>query len=322
MSDPKRLVDELAPSDVAARLIASAFEDAPSREVRARVAGAVGLTAVTLAAGKSAAAGVVGATATASVAAPATATTAAATTTGGAVATKVVAATAAPASKTAAAGIFGLLGAKGIWIASAVGALAISTGVASIAIGTANESSPGLASAPSATSPLQRQLAPTSSPSSVTSVPPPTETSAPEADVREVPSAPIVEQVTPPAPPKASPSTTVAAPPLASASPSPSMPSAPTTISEEVRQVDAARTALRGGDPNGCLRALDRYDANYAGGVLSLEANVLRAEAMVQAGRVAEGRSLAARLLKSAPSGPHAARLNKLIGVESPDPRP
>ncbi|MCA9591478.1 MAG: hypothetical protein KC657_39555 [Myxococcales bacterium] len=49
-------------------------------------------------------------------------------------------------------------------------------------------------------------------------------------------------------------------------------------------------------------------------GPLSVEARVLRAEALAQRGDVAASRALAKGLLERDPNGPHARRLKKLLG--------
>jgi hypothetical protein len=89
-----------------------------------------------------------------------------------------------------------------------------------------------------------------------------------------------------------------------------------THLNEELADLDRARAALRGGDSAGCLGALDTYVATHPHGALRFEADVLRAEALVQSGRTREGSALAARLLERTPSGPYADRLKRLTTKE------
>lgn len=92
-------------------------------------------------------------------------------------------------------------------------------------------------------------------------------------------------------------------------------PGAPSSASlaAELADIDRARRALAQGDAAASLAALDAYDR--APGVLRPEAVVLRAEALVRAGRTEEARALARRELASAPRGPQAARLRAIAGA-------
>ncbi|MFO0663007.1 MAG: hypothetical protein U0174_03600 [Polyangiaceae bacterium] len=285
MSDPKRLLDELADDSGGARLLASGLGDAPSRATKARIAGALGL-ATTAAAGSGASTGAAAATAKGSAAQ-----------TSGALIGNTVAGSV--ATKTATAGVVGFFGAKGVWIASLLGIIALSGGLASTFA--TRSVAP---SAPSA--PVETKAQPVAS-ASVADPSAPAH-SASSADSLEVaPIVPVVPSLSPVSRGVASNATKL---PNAVSS------NAPSDVAEELRLVENARKALRGGNPSASLTVLQTYDATYPHGVLALEANVLRAEALVRSGRRKEGQALATRLLQATPSGPHASRLRKLLEVE------
>ena len=87
----------------------------------------------------------------------------------------------------------------------------------------------------------------------------------------------------------------------------------PSEVTAELRLLDEARGHLRAGHTTACLEALSRYDASHPKGALALEARVLRAEALVRAGRTEEGQKVARRILDESPKGPHTARLERLL---------
>lgn len=286
MSDPKRLLDELAGDSGAARLLASGLGDAPSRATKARIAGALGL-ATTAAAGSGASTGAAAATAKGS-----------AVQTSGALIGNTVAGSV--ATKTATAGVVGFFGAKAVWIASLLGIIALSGGLASTFA--TRSVAP---SAPSAPVETKEQPVASASVSADPIAPAPSASNAASLAVD-----PIVPVVPSPSPVSRGVASNATKLPNAVSS------SAPADVAEELRLVEDARKALRGGSPSACLTALQTYDATYPHGVLALEANVLRAEALVRSGRQKEGQALATRLLQATPSGPHASRLRKLLEVE------
>jgi hypothetical protein len=85
-------------------------------------------------------------------------------------------------------------------------------------------------------------------------------------------------------------------------------------IGQEIRSIDAARSALRRGDTAEALRALERYRADYGkNGSLGMEATVLRIEALLRGGNRAEGMRLANSFLASHPKSPYAPRIRALV---------
>lgn len=128
------------------------------------------------------------------------------------------------------------------------------------------------------------------------------------------------------------PENTPTAPPLEVAvSPAPSLPSAddtppkkptagvkpvsPDPLHDEVRCLDEARAKLARGDAAGALVSLDKHDREFPRGLLGAEADMLRVEALVKAGRGDEARARGERLLAREPNGPHAKRLRTLLGL-------
>jgi len=85
-------------------------------------------------------------------------------------------------------------------------------------------------------------------------------------------------------------------------------------LDAEVTLLDAARSALKRGDPNRALTWLDRHSGLEAP-VLADEATLLRVQALVAAGRSTEARSVVQRAGGSANSSAYAQRLRKLVGV-------
>jgi hypothetical protein len=96
-------------------------------------------------------------------------------------------------------------------------------------------------------------------------------------------------------------------------------PARTSTLAAEVALLQRARTALRGGDPQGALAALDRYDIEYSKGHLSLEAATLRMQALHRADHHIAAGALARRLLATHPQGPHAAQARSIAGLDSRD---
>lgn len=95
------------------------------------------------------------------------------------------------------------------------------------------------------------------------------------------------------------------------AEPAPTEP-APPSLAAEVGALDRARRALLEHRPSGALRALDDYSAARRTSVLEAEAELLRAEALLQAGQRSAAAELAQRALEHAPNGPHAVRLREI----------
>jgi hypothetical protein len=153
-----------------------------------------------------------------------------------------------------------------------------------------------------------------------------TEASEQRAGERTAPTArPSI--ATAPTPPPASPDTTsgsvtpiapavAPAPPSAARAREHSMP--PSTLSDQVEDLDRIRAAIAAGEATRALHLVDDYNRRFPRGAFSEEAEVLRIEALIRRGdRVAASRA-AERFLASHPASPHAARLRALTGSVEP----
>ena len=76
-----------------------------------------------------------------------------------------------------------------------------------------------------------------------------------------------------------------------------------------------ARHALASGDAAASLRLLDGYDRRFAQPILTVEATVLRVEALIALGRIDEARGIARGMLAAQPDSPYAQRVRSLIGT-------
>ena len=127
--------------------------------------------------------------------------------------------------------------------------------------------------------------------------------------------APALASASAPAPVASAP----AAPPIAATQSPISVPAevdprAP--LAAELALLDAARQALAAGNASSALRSLDDYDARFERPNLAPEALYLRLEALTLQGDTPGTQAVARRLLRSYPSGPHAARARAVLGLE------
>lgn len=90
--------------------------------------------------------------------------------------------------------------------------------------------------------------------------------------------------------------------------------SAPPDVSEELALLDRARRDLARGDASAALAVLTEHDRRFRSGELGPEAEVLRVEALLAAGRRAEAARLARILLAKRPHSPYKVRLRRLLG--------
>ena len=84
------------------------------------------------------------------------------------------------------------------------------------------------------------------------------------------------------------------------------------TLAAELALLDEARAQLPA-SPSAALAVLDRHRARFPNGALTLEADLVRVEALVTAGRTAEARKLAARLTRQHPGGLVDERVRKWL---------
>lgn len=82
----------------------------------------------------------------------------------------------------------------------------------------------------------------------------------------------------------------------------------------EVQALDRIRRAIAVGRFDGAIDELDAYERSHPRGVLQLEAEVLRIEALAGSGQRLAAAGLARRYLTAHPDGPYRARLERLTG--------
>jgi hypothetical protein len=166
---------------------------------------------------------------------------------------------------------------------------------------------------PSAVAPPSLAVAPPSlavAPPSLAVAPPSLAVAPPSLAV-----APPSLAVAAPAPPGMGPDTAVApsaAPGAAALAPRSEPKSAP--LSAELSALDAARSSLVSGDPSAALSALDGYARKFPHGRLSLEAEVLRIDALAKSGQTAAARQRASAFIRRHPNSVLATRVRAFAG--------
>ena len=124
-----------------------------------------------------------------------------------------------------------------------------------------------------------------------------------------------------PAPNPSAPTTTVpeASPPHGKAEavelrepPAPAPP--PSLLADEVAALREARAALGAGQPSRALAALAAHEQRFPHGLLGIEAEVLRIEALAQAGDASAARTRAQRFVAAHPNTPYARRVQVHAG--------
>jgi hypothetical protein len=85
------------------------------------------------------------------------------------------------------------------------------------------------------------------------------------------------------------------------------------SLSEEVRALDAARHELAAGRARSALTTIDAYRARFPQGSLGTEATVLRVEALLGSGDRATAEREANAIVRAAPGSRHAARVLDLL---------
>jgi len=85
------------------------------------------------------------------------------------------------------------------------------------------------------------------------------------------------------------------------------------SIELEIAHLDRARAALQAGHPAEALSVLGSYDRQFGRGALAPEAQFVRIQALLASGRREAALERAQALLRSDPTGPHAARIRELL---------
>lgn len=89
--------------------------------------------------------------------------------------------------------------------------------------------------------------------------------------------------------------------------------SAEDTLSEELALLDRARTAQRAGRSSDALAATDEHAKRFPNGRLALQAELVRIESLVGAGRSTEARARAERFISAHPRSVLAARAREIL---------
>jgi hypothetical protein len=87
-------------------------------------------------------------------------------------------------------------------------------------------------------------------------------------------------------------------------------------LRDQIALVDAARTAVKSGATERAFALLHRYEITYPSGAFRPEVLALRIEALDDAGRSAEARSLAREFLARYPQSPVADRVARVAGTK------
>ncbi|HEY2406104.1 MAG TPA: hypothetical protein VGI10_08875 [Polyangiaceae bacterium] len=94
-------------------------------------------------------------------------------------------------------------------------------------------------------------------------------------------------------------------------------PAASSTLGAEMAAIDLVHGALAANDAHRALQGLDRYQQSFPSGVFSLEAQVLRIEALSALGQREEARGLAQRFLVEQADSPYVRRVRSLLGSDT-----
>ncbi|HEY4159294.1 MAG TPA: hypothetical protein VGM29_14400 [Polyangiaceae bacterium] len=86
------------------------------------------------------------------------------------------------------------------------------------------------------------------------------------------------------------------------------------TLTDELKQIEAARAAFGRGDFAAALSALDRYERAYPAGSFRPEALALRIQALSQSGAREQARTLAAQFIQKYPQHPLLSHVRAAVG--------
>jgi len=93
-----------------------------------------------------------------------------------------------------------------------------------------------------------------------------------------------------------------------------SKPAPASPLAAELSALDTARAALAAGNPTAALSGLDAYARNFPHGKLSLEAEVLRIDALAKSGQAAAAQKRAQAFMKRHPDSMLASRVRAYVG--------
>lgn len=113
-----------------------------------------------------------------------------------------------------------------------------------------------------------------------------------------------------------------------SSAPAPIVSGAPvdvSTLAQEAKTVEAARAALRAGDPKKALVEIERYERIPNGGSLKQEATILKIEALSKSGRKTDALALGMSTRDDPTFAPYRERVDSALtdaGLIGPTPPP
>jgi hypothetical protein len=144
-----------------------------------------------------------------------------------------------------------------------------------------------------------------------------TPTSAPKLEVQAPVAAEPVASPLPPVEAASEPvASTAAVKPstksVSSVSKSPTLAASDADLSEQLRLIDAARTAVAAGNPSAAALALSSYSAKFPRGSFGQEAAVLRIETTDLQGYYTQATSLAKTFLAQHPNSPHVSLVQRI----------
>jgi outer membrane protein assembly factor BamD (BamD/ComL family) len=85
------------------------------------------------------------------------------------------------------------------------------------------------------------------------------------------------------------------------------------SLSRELSSLEGVRRAIDKGDARRALAKLEAHDREYPSGALSIEAEYLRIESLIAAGKRGAARASAERFLAAHPGAPQARRVQSLL---------
>ncbi|HEX3773541.1 MAG TPA: outer membrane protein assembly factor BamD [Polyangiaceae bacterium] len=101
---------------------------------------------------------------------------------------------------------------------------------------------------------------------------------------------------------------------VSSVSKSPAPADSADDLSEQLRLIDAARSAVASGNPSAASQALSSYSSKFPHGSFGQEAQVLRIETVDMQGNHAQAAELAKSFLERHPNSPHVSLVQRIAG--------
>jgi outer membrane protein assembly factor BamD (BamD/ComL family) len=101
---------------------------------------------------------------------------------------------------------------------------------------------------------------------------------------------------------------------VSSVSKSPAPADSADDLSEQLRLIDAARSAVAAGNTSAASQALSSYSSKFPHGSFGQEAQVLRIETVDMQGNHAQAAQLAKSFLERHPNSPHVSVVQRIAG--------